>query len=687
MAEKENSFKKNYARDTKVADRFMDAVKGTMMQARINRRSKEELWLEDLRLWACNLTMSQMYQGRANVFVPELHHQIESTVSKYLASLFPNPDYLGIIPMRTTTRDTAEKIRAAVYNELEYKNNIQSAFEIHGRQRALFGTSPMRCTFVKDQTKIYAKVGKEVKAVEVPKFWGVKWEVVDVFRWYICPEWADMSNYYMVFEDDWIHKKTLEDAKDSDGKPMFTNINDIQPFSQYSDEHYWVDCERLEANNIGTYADLRPKQCFISTVHMDFDLVEGGDKVPVIAVIGNDGTLLRLARNQFWMQKANYVVGRYLRFPTRNFYGMSLSDRLRSLQYMINDTGNQSFDSLTYSLNPIAIVDPALAGDPQSFVLQPGAKWWGSPQGIDFANFSDVSGSGFNAMSQLRGMISQFSDSATAVAPQLQGKARSATQASVVDREVNQDMKISIVPEQLEVLEPMCQWTHALLKQYMSDSQQIRVQGPDYGSWIMDNVSPADLVGDVDFVWQGAQIADKTAIYRQQLMSFYQLAVQATSTIPQLQGKIDLVALFNRVAQEGFSLDRMDEILYDLKVKKTVSQEVENIAIVEGQDVPVHDGDNDDEHMLSIDRYLEEHKSLKTQAKLGLFKHREKHEIQKAAKAKLMQQEAEIKALEMSAQEGMQPGGQQPQAGRPFQIATGTSENGLMQGARGVEPL
>jgi hypothetical protein len=137
-------------------------------------------------------------------------------------------------------------------------------------------------------------------------------------------------------------------------------------------------------------------------------------------------------------------------------------------------------------------------------------------------------------------MIAQFSDQSTALAPQLQGKARSATQASVVDREISQDLKISSMSEEIDVLIPMCHITHSMLQQFQKGEDQIRVQGPEFGSWIMDSVKPEDLVGEVDFIWQGSTVAEKTAVRNQQLMSFFQLAVQASSTLPQMQGKIDI---------------------------------------------------------------------------------------------------------------------------------------------------
>jgi hypothetical protein len=685
--ETESTFDKNFAESEDVTNRFWDEVKGPIARARDARREKEEYWLEDLRLWACNLTEGQIYAGRSNLFIPEMHHQIENSVQKYMQGQFPNPNYFGCMATKTTSDEQAKKIQAAVYHELENKNRIKGTMEIYARGRKIFGTNAMKCAYVDRQVTIFARDPETgiAKQVTIPRYKGVLWQPCDMFRVYVTPATAlDASDAEMIFEDDFVPKSDIKDLK-LNGKPLYVNLDDIKGLDPIHDMHQWVDLERLVANQIYDAADMRPNTIFTTVVYKDFDLVEGGPRVPCVAVIANNNTIIRLSRNQFWMQKAPYVFGRYRKWPTKNFYAMSLPDRIRSLQYQINDIGNQTMDSMNYILNPISIIDPALAGDPGSFVLQPGAKWWGSPQGIEFRSFPDISGSGFQGMSQIRGMISQFSDNSTAIAPQLQGKARSATQASVVDREVSADLKVSIEQEQLDVLIPMCEMTHSLLCQYQTSSDQIRVQGPDVGSWRREVIRPEDLVGSVDFVWYGQQAAEKTAIRTQQLMNFYQLAVQASGTVPGMQGKIDLPKLFERVAKDAFDLNRIEDFMVDLRSAYTIDSEVENIALLDEQEVLTHMADNDDEHIDSHNGSMDQAKT--TAQKLSILRHVERHNLQKAAKQKLQEQQGQIEALKMSMaqDQGAKEARGMPTPGRPDQIPSGTSEAGMTQGLRGVE--
>lgn len=691
---KESAFSKNYATDQNTVDRFWEAVKGPIAQARSNRREKENIWLEDLKLWACNLTDEHMYRGRSNFFAPELHHQTENSVSKYLAGMFPNSNYLGVVPTKSTTKEQAENIRAAVYDQLQNRVHVKTLFELHARQRALMGTSPLRCSFVDRSVKIWTRdsaTGKAVPSI-IPRYRGVHWKVVDIFRWYIVPELAEISNCYLIFEDDFTPKHELESAL-FDGKPMYANLDQIKDIDPSYDEHQWIDLERLQANAIFTTYERYPKHAFTTLVHMDFDLHGNGDMVPIQAMIANNNTVIRLVRNQYWFQHAPYVAGRYQRYPTNNFYGMSFPDRIRSLQYHMNDFGGQTMDSMTYSLNPIMVVDPALAGDPSSFVLQPGAMWWGSPQGVDFKTMPDVSQSGFQAMSQIRGMISQFSDNSTAIAPQLQGKARSATQASIVDNEVSQDQKMNSELEEIEVMVPMCHMTHALLAQFQTEDWQIQIQGPDQGSWIMKNMKPENLEGDVDFIWHGASILEKNAVTTQQLMGLFNMATQAVRGIPELQSKIDLPKLFERVVTEGFNLDRMDEIMIDQRKSKTVDPEVENIALLEEQEVAVHEGDDDKTHMAVHDEALKKAKGVRQ--KLAVLRHQERHQVSAQAKARLVQATAQADALRASMAQGAPggtgpggppPGAPMPPRGNQAQMPQSTSIGDIAQGMRGVQP-
>lgn len=669
----ENKFTKNYAADIGTAERWFELVKGIIPETRENRRQKENLWLEDDRQWACNLTDSQMYMGRSNLQIPEYFHQVENTVSKYVNGMFPSLDYIGVKAINGTDEDTAEAIKAAVFDQLHYRNHAPVLFDRHGRQRTKKGTSVLRPRFIDKEVDIFTREKNKVVRSKIPLFRGVKWELVDMYRWYIAPEWGTMDEYFCIFEDDWILKRDLKSAM-LNGKPMYTNVDEVREISGEYDYHYWIDTQRLYANTIAQAATERPHAVFITTVHMDFDIEDNGEWVPCVGYIGNNNTVLRLARNPLWFQKAPYVVGRYVRWESNNFYGLSLSDRLRSLCRWQTDLANQTMDSVTYALNPIAIIDPALAGDVTSFVQQPGARWFGSPQGIEFKSMTDVSPGGWAAMSQLRNMISQFSDNSTGIAPQLTGKARSATQASFVDKEVTKDLRASMMNEEFDVMIPMCHMTHSMLKQYQNKPYQIKVQGPEQGQWIMKDVNPEDLEGEVDFEWRGSSVEEENAVRTQQLMGFFQMCVQSAN-LPGVQGKVDFPNFIMKIAKETFKLDHLEDFLIDVRDSLTVDPETENVALLDEMDIKTHNKDDDAQHMkIHSDAYGE---AKTEEQKLAILKHNERHRVQKAAKDKMAQLQAQQQQLQGS-MEGMGGQGQPPQAGQ--------SAGGQPQGQPGQGP-
>lgn len=688
---KENKFLRNYAEDIDTCDRWWDMVKGMIAQTRWDRRQKENQWLEDQRQWACNLTDSSMYFGRANLFIPEFFHQVENTVSKYVSGMLPSENYIGARSKNGTPDDIVEDIRAAVYDQINFKNKAPVLFDRHGRQRTIFGTSPLRPIFKKKDVPVYFRKGKDV-CTKIQTQCFVEWKLIDMYRWYIYPEFATMDDCFMCFEDDWIPKRVLEDAK-INGKPMYTALDDINEIQEDFDDHQWIDVQRLMANTIAQAASLRPKAVYTTTVYMDFDIEGDGNWVPCVGCIANNGTVIRLARNPFWFQKAPYVVGRYVQWPTQNFYGLSLSDRIRSLCRWQTDVANQTMDSLVYALAPIAIIDPALAGDPTSFVMQPGARWFGNPAGIDFKMMTDVSGVGWQGMSQVRNMIAQFSDNSTGIAPQLTGKARSATQASFVDREVSKDLRVSMLAEEADVTVPMCHMTHSMLRQYQTEQMQILSQGPEKGSWITKSVDIERLEGEVDFEWFGSSIMEKNAVRSQQLMSCFQLATQS-AMLPGMQGKVDFPGLFMRIMKESFDLDRLEDFMIDVRTSLTVDPETENIALLEDMEVPIHNGDDDAEHMKIHDEAFD--KAKNQQQKLNVLKHNEKHRMQKQAKDQLAQLQAKQQALSSvmgnQGQQGQggppnQGGGpsQGPVQGNVNQMPENPSEANLTRGIRGAE--
>lgn len=679
-----SSFEKNYAKDDSVADRFMKQVQEKIFSTRKNRLEKEDQWLDDVRLWSCVLD-DQGYVGRSNVFVPEIHNQVEVGVEKMLGTMFQGLDFIKAVPMRGTVMEKAEKIQAAVAYELEGKNQIFTKWDEWERQKILLGTSIWKCRFDEKFNTIYTR-NKDGKPIieKIPVSHGVVWDKVDLFHWYIFPEVATIKTAEIIFEDMFVAKDVLEEEGE-----LYANLDRVPEIPDDTD-HKWSDIEQLSIVSLATAATARKSGVFLTEVWTTFKLTERSGRVPVKAIIANNSTVIQLKRNPYWFQSHPFLAERYLKRPGNIFYGFSLPDKIRSLNYQMNDLTNHTMDSLNYTLNPITVIDPALAGDVNTMKVSPGAKWLGSPQGIEPMMFPDVSGSGLRAMQEIRGQIAQFSDSTPGIAPQLQGKARSATQASLVQMAVSQRQLVQAKNEEVNVLIPMCQMTHSLLEQYMSDEWQIKYQGAEKGSWIVENMKPGDIYGRVEFIWMGASAQEKTAVRSQQLLAFFNQAVQMATMMP---GEIDLVALFKRIAREAFELQDIDDIFKSLRDAKTVSPEVENIALLDGEEVPVHNGDDDDGHMETHSIPLDD-PDVTDEQKLRILNHNEKHKAQKQAKMAVIQLQARLKALqsEMGAADGaeaneggdgrMGPAVPSPMEGNQSQVPT--SEASVMTGAQGV---
>lgn len=647
-----DDFGKNFAENDEVAKRFMDYVTGPTDLARNNRRNLEETWLDDLRLWSCILDEGG-YVGQSSLFVPELNDQVESSVERNLTALFPSGDFITAIANKATQKDTALKIQKAVQYELEEKVKLVKQYDRHLRSKILFGTSVLKQGFERKTVEIFVRDPKgKPKKQEIPLVNGVTARPVDIFRWYVYPEeCTSLLDAEIQFEDQ-IVSKTLVD-----GMTGYVNTDNINEIASDVD-HQWVDLERLEMAQLTNALSRYKGSVMLTEVWCDFKLSKSGISVPVRGVIANKTTLIYLRRNPFWFQQSPYLASIYKSRPGNIFYGFSLPDKIRSQQYQINDLSNQTMDSLNFSLNPIAIVDPALAGDVNSMKTRPGARWLGSPEGIQFTQFPDVSEHGFRAMQEIRGQVAQFADNTPGVAPQLQGKARSATQASIVQTSVGNRQRIAAMLEETDVLAPLAKRTHILLQQFMTKEYQIRVQGPDLGGWITETVKPEDLAGDVDFIWKGESEAEKTAVYSQQLLALFQSSLQIQAMMP---GEIDIAMFFKRVAKEAFKIGDIDDIFKSLRDKKTVDANLENIALNEGQEVDIHNGDDDDMHITIHDTLLNK-KDISDEARLMTARHKEKHVLQKQAKAEILQAKAQLQAMQTASQIGQNIKGQHAQA-------------------------
>ncbi len=676
-AETLNDWGTNYAAQDDVATRFMEHVTDKLELTRNNRRSLEEQWVADLRLWSCILDEGG-YVGKSSLFVPELNDQIENTVEKNITALFPTGDIINCVALKNTDKETAEKIRMAVQYELQDKANLLQVYDRHTRNKVLYGTAILKQGFEKKTVDTFTRnaKGKAVKS-DMPIYNGVTVRPVDIFRFYVYPEQvAHLDEAQILFEDQMVARSYMEEQG---GYVKMDQVGDIAA----DVDHEWVDIERLQIVRLTNMLTRYRNSVLLTEVWCDFKLTKNGPSVPVRGVIANKNVLVALRRNSFWFQQPPYLGSRYKIRPGDLYYGLSLPDKIRSQQYQMNDLANQTMDSLNYTINPIAIIDPALAGDVNSMKLRPGARWLGSPEGIQFAQFPDVSPSGLRAMQEIRGMVAQFSDATPGVAPQLQGKARSATQAAIVQSSVGARQRMMSNLEETSVLGPLCKRTHIMLQQFMTEEYQISVQGPDNGSWIAMNVKPEDLVGDVNFLWKGQSQAEKTAVYSQQLLAFFQLALQIQQMMP---GEVDIPALFKRVAKEGFQLTDLDMIFKSIRDKKTVDPELENIALMEEQDVPINNGDDDRLHIETVDVLLAK-KGITDMTRIMAARHKEKHLLQQQAKTELKKQQAQLQAQQQMLQMQQMVHGKDQGKGQGGQPGAPQGAPSPMEGNRGQVPM
>lgn len=636
-------FDTNYAAREEVARRFLDHVLDASTAARTNRRALEEQWLEDERLWSCRLD-EEGYQGHSNLFVPELHAQVELSVEKALSALFPVPDYLNAVPLPGTDPEKAKKIQHAVYYELEERNKLSAKFGHFERSKILYGTSVLRPQYRYDYIDAFFrdKNGRPIKK-KIPKKVGVYIHYPDLFRWYIYPETSTLESAYIIFEDAIVNKAELVRSG------LYVNLPDIKDVS--SDiEHDWVDHERFDFIHLSKALTVYKDSCHVTEYHTMFEINRNEGPVPVRGFVANNNTVIRLVRNPEFMQSQPYLATRYIQRPGNVFYGLSLPDKIRSQQYQMNDLTNHTMDSLNYALNPIAIVDPALAGDLNSMRMRPAAKWLASPAGVQFAAMPDVSGAGLRAMQEIRGQIAQFSDNQPGIAPQLTGKARTATQAQMIGTAVSTRQRINAKEEEADIISPLCLAVQMLLVQYQTTDYQIKVQGPDLGSWKMETVKPEDMIAEVDWVWKGATEEERTAVRSQQLLALYNEALKTAAIMP---GEIDLPKLFIRVAKDAFRLTDIDDLFKTLREKKTVSPDAENYSLLNGEDVPVNYGDIDDLH---IQKHKEAMDEADEDGRLAIAQHIEKHVKQAAAKQEVKDLQARLQTLQsMSGQGPEQP--------------------------------
>lgn len=704
--EKETVWTRNFADDKQLAERVAGIFVPRIRVTRNNRLPLEEAWWRFFNQWNVTKDGYHTYTGRAQLYIPEVRKNVEAQARQLTKSAFPGDDCFDVSPGLTGSRKGAEAWKS--YHKWAMDQcDLKLKYFVAMRQQCMLGTSPIYLPWRKTVRQEFRSRRKEGKIVqtkqEIELFNGPDFIVRDLFRWYAFnPKKSDLEDG--CFEIQACSPFELQDLR---RRGLLANYDDIVSggvANAYLMEEFSRDVMRAEAMGIQIQyntayageavikreddANATEDRTFMKTTIWS-DMIfpeacqEGEDPekpIPMRVDLYSNSICGLIQRNPFYHQRPPYVVGKYILPNADEYYGQGIPWATQFIQYEMNSKAEQGMDSATLAMNPIAIINPGLAGASNEFNVEPGAIWFADPAGVKLASMPDQTPIAYQAISTLKALAQDYSDRSPALPPQLMGKSRTATQSEMVFDSLGVDNWLFQLQNESLILTPTLQQWEAITDQNMTDDMLIMILGRRAGDFKRTLLTREDLLGRYAYQWKGASASAAKQVVSRQMLD----ALKVITGLPPgaLQGLNFNYGEFIKILwTDMWNLDDADKILGAPEVLSTQDADAEDKMVKMGLEIEVLPNDDDQEHIRVHDLALKDtkNKSIQTLLMTHILEHKKQDEQKQAAKLAAQQQQ-QMQMMMLQQQQG-QGGGKKP--GNRTQLSPNASPGAMASGVRG----
>lgn len=280
------------------------------------------------------------------------------------------------------------------------------------------------------------------------------------------------------------------------------------------------------------------------------------------------------------------------------FKGQSQCKQVADLQYTANDSINEAMDSAAYALMPIVMTDPSKNPRVGSMVLNLAAIWETNPNDTKFAQFPQLWKDGLTIVAGLKTEIFQILSVSPAMMPQSTGqKTGKRNQAEIALEQQVDVLSTADVCTNLEdeILTPLLRWFVELDYQFRRKDITVKQYGQMGIRAAMQEIKPIQSDRRYEFRWFGVEAARNA-----QMMQTQTAALNVVKGMPPqtYQGyELNLVPVITMWLENAFGPRVTPEIFKSIKDKFTVEAAMENEWMEEGLDLPIHELDDDKEHL------------------------------------------------------------------------------------------
>ena len=311
----------------------------------------------------------------------------------------------------------------------------------------------------------------------------------------------------------------------------------------------------------------------------------------------NEEMIASVKRNPYWNDKCP-ILSAPVKKVSNVFKGKSQVKPAADLQYSANDTWNEGMDSAAYALMPIVMTDPSKNPRVGSMVLNLAAIWETNPNDTKFAQFPALWKDALTIVAGIKNEIFQILTVSPAMMPQSSGqKSGKRNQAEIALEQQVDIISADDISTNLEdeILTPLLRWFTDLDYQFRDKPISVKQFGQMALRAKMVDVPILENSRRFEFRWWGVE-ASRNAQALQGQVSMVNVLKQMP---PQsYEGyKLNLVPVILSLVENTFGARLAPEIFENLKAKLSMDPEMENEFLMEGLDLPIHELDEDQEHL------------------------------------------------------------------------------------------
>ncbi len=553
-----------------------------ILDVRSRRLPIDEQWL---RFHAAFLAqhVKQQYNGTFNHYIPAARRALNRAVTRLVEMLTPSNAFFEVYPLDEYGEQAGVKAEA-VWRYLLYlttkKIRMGSILRQLGRTFYLYG----RCI---------TKIGVRLEAQgpgEMPHVWP-SLIAVDPFCFYAWPETVnDLDECTMLFQDSFLPYTWYEEVADIEAAKTEK-----------------LDPDKLTAPTWpSAYTARLARRTMTEPSATQQGRAEDGAKVKEPVRFVEMTEVWQRTKGQWLMRWIvwNYEGGPRIvrespspfgRHPYRwaqsnqlpgEQFTCGMMDDLEPMQIALNDQVNLTMEGQAIAISPPVAVDPNTVSRANSIVFKPRARWFMDPAGAKVLDVPDTTKSGILGINMFLGFIDSFSGSNPLAEGQpTRGMPRAGFAVSSLLNLSLADIRDGARLIEDEVLTPNLGDMYRLSMAFLPMDQLMAIPGT--AGMRLLKLRKADLTGDWEFQWVGAQQAQDYQVRAQRLIAATGMLIKGLPVLqPALDRSghtIDWLAILKRVWRDGLGERGADSIIRPMNQQEQQMMLMQMVAQAAGQ--------------------------------------------------------------------------------------------------------